>query len=191
MAIVLNNVESLNNTSVINSNFDKIEDSINDDLLKRQVDGVEANEMRTHLDMNGNRAVNLADGVNPQDAVTVKQTESLKDGVDGEDGEKGDKGDQGIQGETGELPLVINVTGNFTAVAGESYNITTADITIPTLVEGQSFSFHAITDNVRVLNPTNTLRNGTRSIVAGDDLLLTNGQTVRFTAISTTELEAR
>lgn len=73
MTIVLNNVASANNTSVINANFQKIEDSINDDLLKRQIDSGEANEMRTSLDLNGNRMVNLAEGVGAQDAVTLSQ----------------------------------------------------------------------------------------------------------------------
>lgn len=77
MTIVLNDVVSNNNTSVMNANFQKIEDSINDDLLKREVEQGEANEMRTSLDLNSNRAVNLLDGVNAQDAATVSQVEGL------------------------------------------------------------------------------------------------------------------
>lgn len=73
MAIVLNDVVTPNNTSVVNANFQKIEDAINDDMLKREVEQGEANEMRTILDMNGNKQVNLTDGVDPQDAATVKQ----------------------------------------------------------------------------------------------------------------------
>ena len=73
MTIVLNNVASANNTSVINANFQKIEDSINDDLLKRQIDSGEANEMRTPLDLNSNKIVNLPDGVDAQDAATFSQ----------------------------------------------------------------------------------------------------------------------
>jgi hypothetical protein len=81
MVIVLNDVASPNNTSVINANFQKIEDSINDDLLKRQIEVGEANEMRTTLDMNSNRIVNLADGIDPQDAVTKAQLDGLGRGT--------------------------------------------------------------------------------------------------------------
>lgn len=77
MTIVLNDVVSNNNTSVMNANFQKIEDAINDDLLKREVEQGEANEMRTPLDLNSNRAVNLVDGEDPQDAVTLSQAEDL------------------------------------------------------------------------------------------------------------------
>ena len=75
MSIVLNDVVSPNSTSVMNANFQKIEDAINDDLLKREVVSGEANEMRTHLDMNSNRIGNLANGINPQDAATLVQME--------------------------------------------------------------------------------------------------------------------
>jgi len=109
MSIVLNDVVSSNNTSVINSNFTKIEDAINDDLLKREVEVGEANEMRTHLDMNSNRVTNVADGSNPQDVATVSQLEDATpvkgvdyfDGEDGADGATGPKGDTGDTGATG------------------------------------------------------------------------------------------
>ena len=99
MTIVLNDVVSNNNTSVINTNFTKIEDAINNDLLKREIEIGEANEMRTHLDMNSNRVTNVADGVNPQDAATVAQLDEATpvkgvdyfDGEDGADGATGPK----------------------------------------------------------------------------------------------------
>lgn len=73
MPIVLNDVVTPNNTSVVNANFTKIQDAINNDLLKRENEQGDANEMRTPLDMNQNKQVNLIDGVDPQDAATVKQ----------------------------------------------------------------------------------------------------------------------
>ena len=86
-------------------------------------------------------------------------------------------------------PETIQVSGNFTAEAGAVYIASTADITMPVIEAGQGFEFHAITDNVRVLNPSYTITNGTRSINAGDDLLLKNGQTVKLTVLDATTLE--
>lgn len=84
----------------------------------------------------------------------------------------------------------VPISGNFTAEAGAVYLVTTADITMPTIATGEIFEFHAITDNVRVLNPGYTIKNGTRSIAAGDDLLLTNGQTVKLAVIDANNMEA-
>jgi hypothetical protein len=106
MAIVLNDVVSNNNTSVMNANFAKIEDAINNDLLKREIEDGEANEMRTHLDMNANKQVNLLDGVDPNDAATVGQMEAfqdtISDGEDGSDGATGATGAPGAKGDTGD-----------------------------------------------------------------------------------------
>lgn len=85
---------------------------------------------------------------------------------------------------------VVVVSGNFTAEAGNIYMISTADITLPVIADGEIFEFHAITDNVRILNPSYTITNGTRSIDAGDDLLLRNGQTVKLVVTDTVTMEA-
>jgi len=77
--IELEEVGSGYSTSKINSNFQKLEDAINNDVLRREVEYGEANEMRTHLDMNTNRIVNCPDGVDPQDVVTVGQLGNLID----------------------------------------------------------------------------------------------------------------
>ena len=89
----------------------------------------------------------------------------------------------------GKFSELIPVTGNFTAEANTGYLVSTADITMPVIEAGQGFEFHAITDNVRVLNPSYTITNGVRSINAGDDLLLKNGQTVKLTVLNATTLE--
>jgi hypothetical protein len=107
VSIVLNNVVSANNTSVMNANFQKIEDAINDDLLKRVIETGESNQMQTHIDMNGNKMTNLVGGTSDSDAVTVGQFEELRpvkgvDYFDGDDGAVGPQGEQGIQGIQGE-----------------------------------------------------------------------------------------
>ena len=73
MAIVLEDTGSGYNLSTINNNFKKIEDELNDKVLRREVNKGEANEMRTHLDMNNQRTVNAKDAVDQQDLVTFKQ----------------------------------------------------------------------------------------------------------------------
>lgn len=65
MAIVLNNVTSGYNLSTINSNFQKIEDYINDKLLARASTGVSGEAMMSRsLDMNGNKILNVFVDVN-------------------------------------------------------------------------------------------------------------------------------
>jgi hypothetical protein len=105
MTITLNSIASPNNTSVINSNFQKIANAINDDLLKKEVDVGEANQMRCALDMNSNTLANLADGTSPQDAVTKSQLDNLdtggQEGGIGETGETGATGPAGTKGDIG------------------------------------------------------------------------------------------
>lgn len=57
--IVLNDVTTGFNVSTINSNFDKIEAVINDELLSRSNPNDSPNSMDTDLDMNGKRIYNL------------------------------------------------------------------------------------------------------------------------------------
>lgn len=57
-------------TTVYNANNDAIETAL-DNTLSR--DGTSPNTMGANLDMNSNKIVNLTDGVNNQDAVTVAQ----------------------------------------------------------------------------------------------------------------------
>lgn len=97
----------------------------------------------------------------------------------------------GSSGGGGGSRPVVQVVGNFNAEPEITYIVSTADITLPGLIVGETFEFHAVTDNVRVLNPSYTISNGTRSIIAGDNLLMRNGQTVTMSAISLTELEVR
>ena len=72
MSIELEDIKSGHSTSKINTNFQKIQASINDDTMKREVETGEANEMRTHLDMNSNEIVNMTTDVsNPNSALSV------------------------------------------------------------------------------------------------------------------------
>lgn len=59
MAIILNGTGSGFNRSVINDNFQKIEDELNNNVLRREVFANEVNSMRTDLDMNSQRILNL------------------------------------------------------------------------------------------------------------------------------------
>lgn len=69
MTINLADVGSGYKRSAINSNFTAIEDEINNNLLSKNGGvGLEAD-----LDANSRRVINLADGVNNKDAITVQQ----------------------------------------------------------------------------------------------------------------------
>lgn len=172
MAIVLNDVASPNNTSVINTNFQKIEDAINDDLLKREVEVGEANEMRTHLDMNSNKLTNLASGTNPQDAATKAQLDAVEagvsDGADGEDGatgatgEKGDTGDTGatgaagIDGEdgadgTGQIITIVAGTNVAVDATDPANPIVSSTDTVPNKVDIATFVQGATTDAEKLI----------------------------------------
>lgn len=170
MAIVLNDVVSNNNTSVINANFTKIEDAINDDLLKREIEVGEANEMRTHFDLNSNKAVNLIDGEDPQDATTLSQVETLfaavPPGEDGEDGAPGytpikgvdyfdgDKGDTGATGPAGADGVVASVVAgtNVSVDATDPANpIISSTDTVPNKVDVSAFVSGIPGDSAKII----------------------------------------
>lgn len=77
MAILLEDVGSGYNLVKINTNFQLIEDSLNNDVLKREIDVGEDNAMRTHLDMNQNKIVNVGWALEPDDAVPLEQLEFI------------------------------------------------------------------------------------------------------------------
>ena len=76
MAIVLDDVGSGYNLSSINANFQKIEDELNDNVLKREIEVGDANEMRTHLDMNNERGINCALAVDDTDIPNFAQVKA-------------------------------------------------------------------------------------------------------------------
>lgn len=81
MAIVLEDVGSGYNLSTLNNNFTKIETELNEKVLRREIDGGEANEMNTHLDYNAQRGVNVADAIDDQDIPSYKQVVDLTGGI--------------------------------------------------------------------------------------------------------------
>lgn len=60
-----------------NANNDTIEDNLNNKVLYRDNPAGEPNQMENELDMNSNKIINLADGVNGKDAVNVNQLNAL------------------------------------------------------------------------------------------------------------------
>ena len=74
----LNNVENIDRLSVLNDNFDKIEEEFNDNTLKR--DG--SRDMKGALNANGNRIFNLPDPVDNKDVATVEYVLKTATGVD-------------------------------------------------------------------------------------------------------------
>ena len=99
------------------------------------------------------------------------------------------------------LPSIIALTwitknADFTAISGESYQIdgsaNTVDITIPTLVALNSFTFHneaASTFKVQILNPSNTINGPSGVIAAATDIELEPSDSVQLVSKSTTILE--
>ncbi|MHC4753063.1 MAG: hypothetical protein ACYTFW_24765 [Planctomycetota bacterium] len=63
--------------SKLNSNFQNIKDYIEDKSLSRDNEPGCPNQMENELDMNSNRIINLADGINPKDGVNLSQLQTL------------------------------------------------------------------------------------------------------------------
>ena len=94
------------------------------------------------------------------------------------------------------LNIWINKAADFTAVAGESYNIAgsanTVDITMPVLSAGDVFTFHSETIStfkVQILNPSYTIKGPSGDIAAATDMELEASNSVQLVAKSTTILE--
>jgi hypothetical protein len=62
----------------LNANFDAIETALENTLSR---DGTAPNGMHANFDMDSNRVINLADGINNPDAVNVRQVNGLIQGV--------------------------------------------------------------------------------------------------------------
>lgn len=71
--IELNTVSAGHNLSTINSNFQKLEDALNNEVLYRKGYAGEPNDMDTNLDMNSKRILNLQDAVSQSEPVTLRQ----------------------------------------------------------------------------------------------------------------------
>lgn len=62
----------------LNANFDAIETALENTLSR---DGTAPNGMDANLDIDSNRIINLADGIDNSDAVTLRQVNGLIQGV--------------------------------------------------------------------------------------------------------------
>ena len=78
--VVLNDVASGFNVSTINSNFDKIEDALNNKVLYRDNPEGEPNAMAKDLDMNGKRVYNLPAPLNASEAVRLQDLQAALGG---------------------------------------------------------------------------------------------------------------
>ncbi len=78
--IILPDITSGYNLSAINSNFQKIEDELNNKVLYRQVQDGEPNAMSENLDMNSNRIINLPDAISESEPVTLRQLINVDSG---------------------------------------------------------------------------------------------------------------
>ena len=84
MAIVLEDTGSGYNLSTINNNFKKIEDELNNKVLRRDINQGEGNEMNTHLDLNNERGVNCADAQDDSDIPNFGQLKLFGSGGESE-----------------------------------------------------------------------------------------------------------
>jgi hypothetical protein len=76
--VVIQDVQSGHlSRSKLNSNFQEIKRYIEDQSLSRDNTEGCPNQMEQELDMNSNRIINLADGINPKDGVNLSQLQSL------------------------------------------------------------------------------------------------------------------
>lgn len=70
--ITLENVVNVQNTSVINDNFQKIASEFNDKAFYRDNPDGEPNQLKNDIDVNGHRIYNLPDPIKDHEPVTLK-----------------------------------------------------------------------------------------------------------------------
>ena len=82
MAIELDDVSSGYSTGTINTNFQRTEDELNNNVLRR--DGLsvgEANQMEVELDMNTHKIINLAEPTSSTDAARLQDVQNAVSGA--------------------------------------------------------------------------------------------------------------
>ena len=79
--IILNDITNLNQISLLNANFDKIEEWIDDKGLSRDNPSGDPNQMEEDLDMNGKRIYNLPEPVSPSEAARLQDVADIAAGV--------------------------------------------------------------------------------------------------------------
>lgn len=81
--LVLQDITNVNQVSVINTNFDKIEEYIDEAVLSRSNPTSDPNSMQVDLDMNGNRIYNLPEPINLNEPVRLQDLrDAAINGVD-------------------------------------------------------------------------------------------------------------
>ena len=108
MALTLLEVGLEGSWSTINSNFALIEEEINQRVLRREITGGEANELRTHLDMNNERAINCADAEGDYDVPTYHQLKEYgTEAADAEEAAKNYAEAAGVSASTAEAQVAL------------------------------------------------------------------------------------
>lgn len=79
MKLTLNNIVSTQNVQLINDNFQKIEDVINEQMLSRNPQG-EPNTLQAPLDLNNQRVLNAPKPTQPTDLVRLQDITSSSGG---------------------------------------------------------------------------------------------------------------
>lgn len=83
MKITLNDVTNIDALSVINDNFDKIEQELQNKVLYRNNPSGEPNSISNDIDMNGNDLLNVGDVVSVNGRwATINEVEDIKDQVE-------------------------------------------------------------------------------------------------------------
>lgn len=190
--LVLDDVSNLygNTTGAenkLNNNSAKIEAAIEDTLSRS---GKAPNQMNADLDMNSNRIINVADGVDPTDAVTVQQLQSAGTPTL----ELNDLTDVSVSGaETGDRLVYDN--GSWTAksaseVGGVSVLDDLLDVNITALNDEHALVYNAVAGEWQnTALPSGVTTHGALNGLSNDDhpqyLTLVRGQTY-FPSINVT-----
>lgn len=168
----LDDVANLSNegsaTSVINTNSDRIEEAIEKTLSR---EGDAPNQMEALLDMNSNPIINLPDGVQDSEPLTVGQGEQFlldlfEANKDDFKGDKGDKGDDGADGIVASVQAGTNVTVDNTDPANPIVNATAGGGQVDSVVGGTNVTV----DNTDPMNPivnVPTGAGGVQSVAGG------------------------
>ena len=75
--LVLDDVGSGYNLSILNNNFQKISQELQENVLYRKNPAGEPNQMEGNLDLNSNKLLNVGEGEVDSDGVNIKQVKEI------------------------------------------------------------------------------------------------------------------
>jgi hypothetical protein len=101
MKIPLNDIQSKYNTTLINNNFDRIQEEFQNKVLYRQNPTGEPNSMENAIDMNSNRILNLPAPLSQQEPLRLLDLINIQVLFKGDKGDPGTTGPQGSPGPAG------------------------------------------------------------------------------------------